>query len=74
MTQPDDMPEWSLDQSEVEVENHRFSNVNPRAVFLLALAVAFLTVICVYGFYLLVNLGMDAGIVAQPPRLQELVD
>ena len=73
MDQQSDIPEWNLDESEQEADTYRFTNVNPRSVFLLALAAAFLAVACIYGAYLLVNAAIQFGYIPLPPMLQDLV-
>lgn len=67
-------PEWKLDESAQDADSYEFASVNPRLVFLLALAVAFLAVACVYFAYVSVSLAIEAGMIPQPPRLQGLVD
>ena len=73
MKQHSDIPEWSLDDREQEPDTYRFSNVNPRSVFLLAMATAFLAVACIYAGYLLVNAAIQFGYIPLPPMLQDLV-
>lgn len=67
-------PEWKLDESQQDADSYEFANVNPRLVFLLALAVAFVAVACVYFAYVSVSLAINAELIPQPPRLQGLVD
>lgn len=67
-------PEWKLDESPQDADSYEFANVNPRLVFLLALAVAFVAVACVYFAYVSVSLAINAELIPQPPRLQGLVD
>ncbi|MBT8426505.1 MAG: hypothetical protein KJO02_00600 [Erythrobacter sp.] len=67
-------PEWKLDESTQDVDSYEFANVNPRLVFLLALAVGFVAVACVYFAYVSVSLAIEADMIPQPPRLQGLID
>lgn len=67
-------PEWKLEESSQDAESYEFANVNPRLVFLLALAVACVAVACVYFAYVSVSLAIEAELIPQPPRLQGLVD
>ncbi|NNC53356.1 MAG: hypothetical protein HKO08_09995 [Erythrobacter sp.] len=67
-------PEWKLDESTQDADSYEFANVNPRLVFLLALAVGFVAVACVYFAYVSVSLAIEADMIPQPPRLQGLVD
>lgn len=68
------IPEWMLDETADEVDSYQFANINPKLVFLLALATAIVAVGCVYFAYVWVNLAIDAELIPQPPRLQALVD
>ena len=67
-------PEWELDENAQDADSYEFANVNPRLVFLLAFAVAFVAVACVYLAYASVSLAIEAEMIPQPPRLQGLVD
>ena len=67
-------PEWELVENAQDADSYEFANVNPRLVFLLAIAVAFVAVACVYFAYASVNLAIEADMIPQPPRLQGLVD
>ena len=65
--------EWNLDESEEDVEDYRFSNVNPNIVLVLAIGAAIFAVGAIYFAYALVNLAIDGGLIPYPPRLQEYV-
>ena len=68
------IPEWKLDEDADDAESYEFANVNPKSVFLLALAVAFVAVALTYFAYVSVTLAVDSETIPQPPRLQGLVD
>lgn len=68
------IPEWELEDGAEDAETYRFENVNPRLVFLLALATGILAVAVIYFGYVAVSLAIDADIIPGPPRLQDLVD
>ncbi len=65
--------EWQLDDSAEEAVSHHYENVNPRKVFLLALAAALVTVAIGY-FALQVILALIAsGVIPSPPALSQYV-
>ena len=68
------IPEWELEEGGENAETYRFENINPRLVFLLALAAGALAVAVIYFGYVAVSLAIDAQIIPEPPRLQGLVD
>ena len=68
------IPEWELKEGADSPQTYQFDNVNPKLVFLLALAVGVLAVVVIYFGYVAVNAAMDAGIIPHPPRLQGLID
>ncbi len=67
------IPEWKLDKTADDAASYRFANTNPKLVFLLALFVAIATVACIYGAYVLLNMAIDADLIAEPLRLDGLV-
>ncbi len=65
--------EWQLDETSTEAESYNFQNVNPKVVFLLALAASFTAVCCIYLAYSLIEQLMSAGFIPQPPSLSQYV-
>lgn len=68
------IPEWKLDETAEDAEAYQFKNVNPKLVFLLALAAGFLAVTIIYLGYVALSLAIDAGYISEPPRLQSFAD
>ena len=66
--------EWQLEEAANEGASYQFANINPKLVFLLALAAGILAVAVIYLGYTAITLLIDAGLIPQPPRLQGLVD
>lgn len=68
------IPEWKLEEEAGGSETYQFSNVNPKQVFLLALVAGLTAVGIVFAGYVAVTSAVDEGYIADPPRLQGLVD
>ena len=68
------VPEWKLEEGTEAAETYRFENINPKLVFLLALAAGGLAVAIIYFCYVAVSSAIDAQIIPEPPRLQGLVE
>lgn len=67
-------PEWNLKDGLGSEAAYQFENINPKLVFLIALAAAFVAVACVYFAYVSLSIAIEAGLLPNPPRLRRLVE
>lgn len=66
--------EWQLDDSINAAEPYEFENVQPGAVFLLALGAALGAIASVYLIYAAIELAIEARFIPSPPALQAYFD